>query len=315
MFSLVKNELIKIFSKKVNWAYIIIIIGAVIAAGLIQREFAVEEDENWREGLEAEISQLEADLAVAPDEDKEWLQSEIDNKRDYLENDINPNARSTWHFLNSTVLGIGMLVTLFSVIVGSASVASEFADGTIKQLLIRPHPRWAILLSKYLSVIVYAVLLMGALILSGYLVGLLFFGAGDFNAKFYELNLSLDETEAVIGTQFILKILYYLPSLLITITIAFMISTLFKSQAMAVGIGIFIVFVSSTLGGIIIMLAEQYTWAKFLIFPHMDLTVFALQDTILQDVTITTSLLILGAYYMIFMFITFWFFQKRDISI
>ena len=26
MFSLVKNELIKIFSKKVNWAYIIIII-------------------------------------------------------------------------------------------------------------------------------------------------------------------------------------------------------------------------------------------------------------------------------------------------
>ena len=194
-------------------------------------------------------------------------------------------------------------------------MASEFADGTIKQLLIRPHPRWAILLSKYLSAILYAALLIGVLLLAGYLVGLLFFGAGDFHAKFYEMDLSYNESEAVIGTQFLMKILYYLPSLLITITIAFMISTLFKSQAMAVGIGLFIVFVSSTLGGVILVLAEQYTWAKFLIFPHMDLTVFALQDTILQDVTISTSLLILGAYYIVFMFITFWFFQKRDISI
>ena len=315
MFSLVKNELVKIFAKKVSWAYIIIIIAAVIATGLIQREYAEDtKNDNWREGLQAEISQLEADLAVAADEEKEWLQSEIDSKRVYLEDDINPNATSTWHFLNSTVLGIGMLVTLFTVIVGSASVASEFTDGTIKQLLIRPHTRWAILLSKYLSVILYAIILLGVLILAGYLVGLLFFGAGDFNAKFYDINLD-GQVEGVIGTQFLLKIMYYLPSLLVTMTIAFMISTLFKSQAMAVGIGIFIVFVSSMLGGFLIILAQQYTWVKFLIFPHMDLTIFAVQDTILQDVTITTSLLILGAYYVVFLFITFWSFQKRDISI
>ena len=167
MFLLVKNELVKIFAKKGSWAYIIIIIGAVIAAGLIQREYAGDTNDNWREGMQAEISQLEADLAAAPDEDKEWLQSEIDSKRDYLEDGINPDATSTWHFLNSTVLGIGMLVTLFSVIVGSASVASEFTDGTIKQLLIRPHPRWAILLSKYLSVILYAIVLLGVLVLAG----------------------------------------------------------------------------------------------------------------------------------------------------
>lgn len=63
------------------------------------------------------------------------------------------------------------------------------------------------------------------------------------------------------------------------------------------------------------MLASKYAWAKFLIFPHLDLTVYALQDKILEDITLPISLAILAVYYAIFMIVTFFFFQKRDISI
>ncbi|WP_409274858.1 ABC transporter permease [Neobacillus sp. SCS-31] len=315
MSLLIKNEIGKIFGKKSSWIYMVIILVAVVLGGILQKNFTEEPSKNWREETQARVNQLEQDLKTAPEEEKEWMMADLQQQQKYLDENINPNAMSNWHFMNQTVYGITTLVTLFAVIVSSAIVSSEFSDGTIKQLLIRPHERWAILLSKYLSAIIYSLLLVIVLIVSGYIAGSLIFGSGEFNAKFFEFALEGGRKIAEIGPQFFLKVLYYLPSLLVFITISFMLSTLFKSQALAVGIGIFVLFLSSTLGGLIVMLAKKYTWAKFLIFPHMDLTVYALQDKILEDVTLPISLLTLSVYYVIFMLLTFTIFQKRDVSI
>lgn len=314
MIALIQNELMKIFGKMASWIYMVIIIMAVLIAGIIYSKFSGEPNPNWRQDTQAEITMLENQLESAPDEEKPMIQSQIDQQQELLDKNIDPTAKTNWHFMNDVVVGVSSLVTLFVVIVGSANVAAEFSDGTIKQLLIRPHRRWSILLSKYIAVIIYALLMTVTLIASGYLIGLILFGSGDFNMKIFEITLD-GRKEAVVGTQFFLKMLYYIPSLLVIMTIAFMLSTLFKSQALAVGIGIFVLFFSSTLGGIILMLADKYAWAKFLIFPHLDLTVYALQDRILENITLPVSLSILAIYYAIFMMVTFFFFQKRDISI
>ncbi|WP_261129768.1 ABC transporter permease [Bacillus sp. Marseille-Q3570] len=314
MISLIRNELMKMFQKKSSWIYLIIIVIAVIAGGIIYNIASGEPDENWRASLQAEIEQLQQHADETSEGEQQYINEQIQQKQKYLDQDVNPDAVSNWHFMNDVVYGITMLVTLLSVIVASASVSSEFTDGTIKQLLIRPHQRWAILLSKYLSIIIYSLILVFTLIVSGYLVGLITFGNGEFTAKIFEMAID-GEKEAAVGPQFFLKIAYFLPSLLVITAIAFMLSTLFKSQALAVGIGIFVLFLSSTLGGLIVFLAEKYEWAKYLIFPHLDLTIYALQDKILGDVTLPISLLILSVYYAVFMILTFVFFQKRDISI
>lgn len=314
MFLLIKNELGKIFGKKASWIYMLIIVIAVALGGFLEDRIGGEPNNNWREETQAAVNQLQQDLEAAPEEEKEWMAAELKRQQGYLDENINPNAKSNWHFMNMTVSGVTMLVTLFAVIVSSASVSSEFSDGTIKQLLIRPHERWVILLSKYLSVIIYSLLLLIVLILAGFVTGSILFDSVDFNTKFFEYTLD-GQRVAELGPQFFLKTVYYLPSLLILITISFMLSTLFKSQALAVGIGIFVLFLSSTLGGLIVVLAEKYTWAKFLIFPHLDLTVYALQDNILGDVTLPVSLLTLAVYYIIFIALTFTIFQKRDVSI
>lgn len=314
MIALIQNELMKIFGKRASWIYMVVVVLAVLVAGIIYLKFSGEPNPNWRADTQSEIAMLQNQLETAPDEEKEFIQQQIDQTQEYLDKDINPTAKTNWHFMNEVVVGVSSLVTLFVVVVGSANVAAEFSDGTIKQLLIRPHRRWSILLSKYIAVIIYAILMVATLLISGYLIGIILFGSGDFNMKIFEMTLE-GRKEAVVGTQFLLKILYYIPSLLIVMTIAFMLSTLFKSQALAVGIGIFVLFFSSTLGGIILMLADKYAWAKFLIFPHLDLTVYALQDRILEDITLPVSLSILAVYYAIFMIVTFFFFQKRDISI
>jgi ABC-2 type transport system permease protein len=314
MIPLIQNELMKIFGKMASWIYMIIIVMAVLIAGIIYSKFSGDPNPNWKQDTQAEISMLENQMASASEEEKKMIQNQIDQTQQFLDENINPNEKTNWHFMNDVVIGVSSLVTLFVVVVGSANVAAEFSDGTIKQLLIRPHQRWRILLSKYIAVVLYALLMVLTLMVSGYIIGLLLFGSGDFNLKIFEITLE-GRKVAVVGTQFLLKMLYFIPSLLIIMTIAFMLSTLFKSQALAVGIGIFVLFFSSTLGGIILMLADKYTWAKLLIFPHLDLTVYALQDRILEDITLPVSLSILAVYYAVFMIVTFFFFQKRDISI
>lgn len=315
MIALIQNELIKIFEKRASWIYIAVLVIAMIVGGIIYQKVNGEADENWRENLAAQNAQYEEEIKQTPaDQDTTWIEDQISQNERFLEKNINPTEKTNWHFMNDVVIGVTTLVTLFSVIVASAVVAAEFSDGTIKQLLIRPHKRWKILLSKYVAVLLYSVILLITLVASGFLIGILFFGLGDFQAPFFEYTLD-GQKEAVLGTQFLLKVAYFLPSLLMITTISFMLSTLFKSQSVAVGIGIFVLFVSSTLGGLIIMLAEEYTWAKFLIFPHLDLTVFALQDKILQDITLAGSLTILAVYYIVFMVATFVYFQKRDVSI
>jgi len=282
MIGLIQNELMKIFGKVASWIYIAIIVLAVLIAGIIYMKFSAEPNPNWRQDTEAEIAMLENQKASASEEEKGMIQNQIDQTKEFFDEDINPNAKTNWHFMNDVVVGVSSLVTLFVVVVGSANVAAEFSDGTIKQLLIRPHQRWRILLSKYIAVILYALILVLTLIVSGYIIGLVLFGNGDFNMKIFEITLE-GRKVAIVGEQFLLKMLYFIPSLLMIMTIAFMLSTLFKNQAISVGIGIFVLFFSSTLGGIILMLADKYTWAKFLIFPHLDLTVYALQERILQD--------------------------------
>ena len=314
MIALIRNELMKLFQRKSSWIYPIILVIAVIVGGIIYNKVSGEPDPNWQAGMKAEIAELQQNAKTAQDEEKQFITDEIEQKQKYLDENVNPNSVSNWHFMNNVVFGVTTLVTLLAVIVCSASVSSEFADGTIKQLLIRPHQRWAILMSKYLSLIIYSLILVTTLITAGYLVGTIIFGNGDFTAKIFEMAID-GQKVAEVGPQFFLKIAYYLPSLLVITAIAFMLSTLFKSQALAVGIGIFVLFVSSTLGGLIVLLAEKYEWAKYLIFPHLDLTIYALQDKILGDITLPISLVILAVYYAIFMILTFVFFQKRDISI
>jgi ABC-2 type transport system permease protein len=316
MIGLIQNELIKIFSKAASWVYMLFIIAALCVGAYFYSNFSEPANENWREELTTTIEHQQRELAnpELPEEEKQYIQEDLEQNQQFLDKNINPNAKSSWHFMNDVVIAIGSLVTLFSVIICSSNVSSEFGEGTIKQLLIRPYKRWQILLSKYLAVTIYSFLLVVVLVVSGYLIGLMLFGSGNFSQTFFEYTMD-GRVEAVIGEQFLLKLIYYIPSLLMVTAISFMLSTLFKKESLAVGVGIFVLFFSSSIGGILIFFAEKYPWTKLLIFPHLELGVYAIQSEILPGVTLPFSLAVLAVYYIIFMALTFRYFQKRDIGI
>jgi ABC-2 type transport system permease protein len=126
---------------------------------------------------------------------------------------------------------------------------------------------------------------------------------------------SYEFSPVVVGEYFVDMIVYWIPGFLVITTIAFMLSTLFKNQALAVGISIFILFASSTLNMVIQSFIGKYEWLKFVLFPHLDLRGY-ISGTIdmFDGATLGFSVGVLGIYYLIFLALTFFFFQKKDIT-
>lgn len=73
-------------------------------------------------------------------------------------------------------LGLGVVVPLVAVIVGTAAIGSEIEDGTIIYLLAKPIPRWIIVVVKTLVVwLVTAAIVVPAMIVAAMV------GSGDAN--------------------------------------------------------------------------------------------------------------------------------------
>src|SRR5690625_1505731 len=140
----------------------------VVGIGFIEFSFGENETyemgEQWRSELEKENEQLlkedeeferklaegSDDLPFAPDMD----QYEINSF--YLKEDIKPVPFGAWQFAYGTDVLLS-LISLFTIIVAANIISSEHRWGTIKLLLIRPISRTTILLSKYVSVLIFAV--------------------------------------------------------------------------------------------------------------------------------------------------------------
>lgn len=319
MIRLIQNEWMKIFGKHSSWVYAVIIIVALFIGGILYQKFEPEPSENWKEEVEQEIEGIQFELSNGDIDDsyREHLESQLKVKQEILKNNINPKKITNWDYMKDIVIGITSLVTLFSVIIASGNIAAEYSDGTIKQLLIRPHKRWKILLSKYITINLYSLFLLFVLIVSGYIIGSILFENGSFSEKTVietYIQGGQDPIITTVGAQFVKGILLYLPSLLIINTISFMLSTLFKNQSLAVGVGIFVLFLNSVLGAILFSLLDRYEWFKYIIFPHLDLQIYLYGNNYYDLLTLPFSLTILAVYYIIFMVLTFTYFQKRDIT-
>ena len=319
MIRLIQNEWMKIFGKHSSWVYAVIIIAILFIGGILYQKFEPEPSENWKEEVEQEIEGIQFELSNGDIDDsyREHLESQLKVKQEILKNNINPKKITNWDYMKDIVIGITSLVTLFSVIIASGNIAAEYSDGTIKQLLIRPHKRWKILLSKYITINLYSLFLLFVLIVSGYIIGSILFENGSFSEKTVietYIQGGQDPIITTVGAQFVKGILLYLPSLLIINTISFMLSTLFKNQSLAVGVGIFVLFLNSVLGAILFSLLDRYEWFKYIIFPHLDLQIYLYGNNYYDLLTLPFSLTILAVYYIIFMVLTFTYFQKRDIT-
>ena len=96
MIPLIQNELMKIFGKMASWIYMIVIVLAILIAGIIYSKFSADPNPNWKQDTQTEITMLENQMASASGDEKKMIQNQIEQTQQFLDQDINPNAKTNW---------------------------------------------------------------------------------------------------------------------------------------------------------------------------------------------------------------------------
>ncbi len=302
----------KIYRRVSTWIMLAILVVAAVIVGIVTNITASDtSDENWKQNLQEQNEMYKAELASEdqPDMVKNISEKELAINEYRLEHDIAPvDSKSIWTYMGYTA-EIVSLITLFTVVVGASSVASEFTWGTIKLLLIRPVSRAKILLSKYLATILFALFSLVLLFVVSFLVGSILFGGGGSTPHLVYKDGGVHEVHMVshILGIFGLKSI----NLIMMSTFAFMISTIFRNSGLAIGLAIFLMFagVNAT-----VLLAMKFDWAKYILFANTDLSQYLTGYVLVEGMTMTFSIIMLIIYFVIFNALTWFVFTKRDVA-
>ena len=315
MGNLIKNEWMKIFRRPGTYVMVAILVISIAIVGFVvkyqQNGMDVSEDPKWEQVLQEENNALKQQMDQSRTKiKKQYFKKEIAINDYRIKHHIPPREKySVWSFVKDSSQLI-VLAGLFIIIVAAGIVASEFNWGTIKLLLIRPINRTKILLSKYLTVLLYAIFMLSILFVFSTILGAILFGMPDEAVSYLNYNNG-QVTEQNIVVH--LLIYYGLSSIdmIMLVTMAFMISSVFRNSSLAIGLSLFLLF---TGGQFTTLLAMKFTWAKYILFANTDLMQYVEGAPLVEGMTLSFSVLMLLAYFALFQFLAFFVFQKRDIA-
>lgn len=267
------------------------------------------EELTWQNGVKGELEGVEILLTepnLEPEQKNRLIEQEkVLNYR--LANSIEPIDDSSRESIIANATGIGGLVLLLTVIVAAGIVASEFTQGTIKMLLTRPIKRWKILTSKYITVLLFGITLMLVGFVLTVICAYLLFPSGSGQELVWNGKEVVEKSAWALGLY---KLLLSFGNVIITATFAFMIGSVFRSNGLAIGLSLFIYFT----GSVVVALLARYEIAKYLLFTHMDLTIYTTDFRIIEGLTLPFSLAVLAVYLVVFLIISYTTFTKRDIT-
>lgn len=95
------------------------------------------------------------------------------------------------------------------------------------------------------------------------------------------------------------------------VTFVFMISSIFRNSALAIGLAIFLMFA----GNQIVLFFMERDWAKYILFTNTDLRQYVNGNIpLIEGMTLGFSITVLIVYYVIFAVLSWIFFTKRDVA-
>lgn len=315
--NLIINELLKIFMQKIIlFMYFFLALLTIIIMFLNQATYttSIVTEDNWERELREQNSQLIEDIRTYKSNDKntnDFLLNynlNIINKNNFhLSHKVMPREYDTWRYIldNADILSF---VTLMTIVVAAGIMSNEYKWGTINLLLIRPVTRLEILLTKFISTLLFALLAAITVIILSLIVGSVFLG---FNALNYEIIIEVGTgfKSAWIISEIFKTYLSGLANLCVMATFAFTISVLFRNSSIAIGLAVFLMLSGNTIVGVF----ADKEWSKYILFANTDLKAIIEGKSLINELTIQFSLMMLGFYFILFLLLTIVIFTKRDI--
>ncbi|WP_040207381.1 ABC transporter permease [Neobacillus jeddahensis] len=313
MVNLVLNENMKIYRRVRTWILVGLMAALVLFVNIIEwhSDGKKAQGEGWRAELQQETKQY-SEILKQPklgEEDRAFYQEQLAVNNYHLKHNIRSTDGTLWDGVNGSA-GLMILITIFTIIIVGDSVAGEFSSGTIKLLLIRPASRVKILVSKYISFLLFGMLLLLTLFVISIAVNGILYGFG-----YMDLPLvSMTADGQIVEKNMVLNLwkTYMLNgvSTVMYITLAFMISSAFRSSAMAIGFTIGALFA----GNIIMEVLQRFDWSKYLLFANTDLTQYLTGHPFQEGMTLSFSIGVLAVYFLVFNLISWLLFTRRDVA-
>jgi ABC-2 type transport system permease protein len=309
--NLLLNENMKIYRRLRTWILILaLIVTTVTVLVFVHNDLAKG---NWKTNTQHEIDNDNRKLQrpdLASDRKLE-LENNIKVNQYHLDHNLPPTELSLWGGV-LTSANLIIVVSIFTVIIAGESVAGEFSSGTIKLLLIGPVSRSKILLSKYVTMLVFFILLLlilfgTAFVASGILEGFTNVGIQYVYATHDGIVHAVNMAGYVLSTYG-----YDCIQMILIITMAFMISTVFRSSSIAIGLSIGLSFIGTAIANFLSQ--HNYSWAKYFLFENTDLTQYLNGTPNIAGMTLPFSIIVLIVYFLIFNTLSWVVFNRRDVT-
>lgn len=288
---------------------------------LIKRIGAAE-TADWKKLAEQQLIDLKnrLDSHYLDENRKSSLRVRIEQLQYNIENDMNPldssSAKFTTRFMEQAIF---LFLPLLILILSADIVSGESSSGTIKLLLARSVPRWKILLSKYLCLIMMEmVVLFFTMIISIAIAGI-FFGFGGWMTPaatgFKVLAGQLDTSEVMNVPQWHYALMVYSLAFYVSLivgSISLMISVIVKTTAASIGI------MMSTLiaGSFLSYFLSDWKLTRYMYMVHLRLTDYMSGHfQPIEGMSMAFSVTVLGVWAVCALIISFFYFTRQDILV
>ncbi|MGI5851924.1 MAG: ABC transporter permease subunit [Caldicoprobacterales bacterium] len=213
-------------------------------------------------------------------------------------------------------LSYSSFVAMFAILIGGWLMASEFQQGTIRLLIIRPKTRTKILMAKFLSaLIIFLVLYILGSFLNMITNGICF-GFKDFTYPNFTISGEIN------------FFAYYLPKFAVcimpaifTFSLSFLLSVLIRNIAVAIIIPIALYIGSTIMMQILVYGNSVAKWIAFTPIPYMEFTSFFNRHSVVKSAIqkgiplgIGYGILMLVSLSVIFVILSIFTFKRRDIT-
>jgi ABC-2 type transport system permease protein len=242
----------------------------------------------------------------------------IDHGGNTLEKSLYGQLADSFLFVGSLINGylatyiiIAILIShmpFLSTIVASEIVSGEYSKSTFRMYLSRPVSRRKVLLSKLIIVFIYTTLLMFFFIFYSLLISTLWLGKGDL-AVFHKGLLFLSENDVI--WRFLLAFILSNIVMITVSSLCFFISTISSNSVTPIIITISIVFIGTAISLIPIDLFQLIN--PYLFTGYINIFLTAFYDPI-PWFTVLKMTIVCSFWSFIFILLSFYIFEKRDIT-
>ena len=174
-----------------------------------------------------------------------------------------------------TLENFNLIIVIIAIYISCIIVTEETNKRTIKSLLIKPHKRSSILISKMIACLITVLISMVFICVSQYIVGGLIYGFDSYNLGYIGYNFNAENVFIINVVQFILfEGLAKLPMYIIIILFCIFIGTINNNTSMSMILTLIIFILASTILAEWSKVESLATVSKYFITNNWDFSTY-----------------------------------------